>query len=266
MKQGGHHRPEGDEEEGEGDRERAPLGAVGLVGARPPEVEVEGGLPRPPQRRPGVGGAQLLLERRRGLAQGGQEPVGAPAGRREAHDDERALPSLAEEERVTMVSVGEDPRHLRPGGERVDHAVEGGPTLGRVGCRDAGEDEDRVPSRKATRTARRGAARRPPTRCRGSGPTPRADPPPAGRAAAAPPRPRATRGRSAIGSERSGRASERSYARVATLTRAARGSYELPTSRAARLPDSMAPFMKANQVDVCSPAKWTCPSGRRASE
>jgi len=33
------------------------------------------------------------------------------------------------------------------------------------------------------------------------------------------------------------------------------------TSRAARLPDSMAPFIHAYQSDVCSPAKWMCPSG-----
>jgi hypothetical protein len=36
---------------------------------------------------------------------------------------------------------------------------------------------------------------------------------------------------------------------------AARDSYELLTSCAARLPDSMAPFIHPNQVDVCSPAK-----------
>ena len=34
-----------------------------------------------------------------------------------------------------------------------------------------------------------------------------------------------------------------------------RDDYALFTSRAARLPDSMAPFIHANQVEVCSPAK-----------
>ena len=42
---------------------------------------------------------------------------------------------------------------------------------------------------------------------------------------------------------------------------------DAPTSRislAARCPDSMAPFIQARYFEVCSPAKWTSPSGTRA--
>ena len=55
-------------------------------------------------------------------------------------------------------------------------------------------------ARKATRSARPGADRQPRIRCRGCGPTPPAGPPRPARAAAAPRRLRATRGRSSIGS------------------------------------------------------------------
>ena len=57
-----HDRAEGEEKEGERDRKRPALRAVGVVGARAPEVVVEGGLARPAQRRLRVEGAQFVRQ------------------------------------------------------------------------------------------------------------------------------------------------------------------------------------------------------------
>ena len=136
-------RAEREQEEREREGKRAPLGAVGRVGARAPEVVVEGRLSRPSQAGAWVHGSKLGLQARRGAAQPGQQAIRAALARREADHHERAA-ARAHEVRVLLVAVGEGARHLRALGERADDPVEHGPPLRPVRRRHSGEDEERA--------------------------------------------------------------------------------------------------------------------------
>ena len=134
--QGGHRGAEGDEEQDQGQGQRAALPGPDLLGGCAPQVEVQGRLARPAERGPREPALQTPRDFLGGAPQSWHE-VGPGVTRRvEADDDERAVPAVHGKEQVVVgIEVRQRPgdvgRLFEPGDDLLQRLAPLRPIRGR---------------------------------------------------------------------------------------------------------------------------------------
>ena len=144
--QGGHCRPESDEEQEESQGQRAALPGSDLLRGRAPQVEVQGRLARPAQRGPREPAPQTLSDFLGGTAQPWHEVGPGVAHRVEADDDERAVRAAhGKEQLVVGIEVRQRPGDVRRAFEPGDDLLQGRAPLRRIRGRHLACHEQQAP-------------------------------------------------------------------------------------------------------------------------